>query len=425
MLSVRQNQLLTQVGPGTPGGNMLRRYWYPIAGLAELDDDPVKAVRLLGEDLVLYRDRGGRLGLLGALCPHRRVSLEYGFPEQEGLRCCYHGWLFDHEGRCLEQPAEPPESSFKDKIRHSAYPVQEMGGLVWAYLGPDPAPLLPRFDVFVWDNAWRDVGVGTLPCNWLQCAENSVDLTHVDYLHGMYYDYVLERQGRPPRKKAERRFGGVKQVDMGFDQFEFGLKKRRRLEGAGEDYREWQEGGNPFIFPSWTRAGGRGSLQIRVPVDDTHTACYLYSCYRPDDGEPVPSQARVPVYEVPLFDERGKFRTDWITGQDMMAWVMQGPIMDRSLEKLGASDRGVILFRQLVLDEIEKVKKGGDPIGVLRDPSRNDVIVLKREEGPVENVRFMDNHWQQFSPIYEEAKALMLRHKTKRFSAQNAASQPV
>src|SRR5690242_7252325 len=118
MLSPEQNQLICEVGPGTPGGEMLRRYWHPIGGLSELDEDPV-----------VYRDRSGRLGLLGALCPHRRTSLEYGIPEQEGLRCCYHGWLFDNEGRCLEQPAEPAESVFKDKIRHVAYPVQELGGL--------------------------------------------------------------------------------------------------------------------------------------------------------------------------------------------------------------------------------------------------------------------------------------------------------
>src|SRR5579884_2656950 len=184
MLTEAQNQQLTQVGAGMPAGELLRRYWWPIAGTAELDEEPVKPVRLLGEDLVLYRDRGGTMGLLGAACPHRKVSLAYGIPEAEGLRCCYHGWLFDECGRCLEQPAEPPESSFKDKVQHVAYPVQQLGGLVWAYLGPQPAPLVPRYDVFAWQDAWRDAGVATIPCNWLQCMENAVDLMHVDYLHG-------------------------------------------------------------------------------------------------------------------------------------------------------------------------------------------------------------------------------------------------
>jgi 5,5'-dehydrodivanillate O-demethylase oxygenase subunit len=424
LLTVKQNKELTQVGPGTPGGEMHRRYWHPIAGVSELDQEPVKAVRLLGEDLVLYRDRGGRMGLLAAECPHRKVSLAYGIPEEEGLRCCYHGRLFDNCGRCLEQPAESPESTFKDKVRQPSYPVQELGGLIWAYLGPDPAPLLPRFDVFTWDNAWRDIGTGILPCNWLQCMENSVDLTHVDYLHGRYYDYVLERQGKPARKKEETRFLGKKQIDIAFDLFEFGIKKRRRVEGEGEDFAEWKEGNNPVIFPNMTRAGGRGSLQIRVPVDDTHTLQWLYSCYRPDDGEPVSPQSSIPVYEVPTYDERGRFRTDWITGQDMMAWVMQGPIMDRSTERLGASDRGVIFFRQVVADQIQAVKEGRDPLGVLRDPAKNDFILLKREEGPAPTARFMDNHWQQFSPIFEEAKALMTRHKAKLLAEQNAP-QPV
>jgi 5,5'-dehydrodivanillate O-demethylase len=423
VLTAKQNKTLTQVGPGTPVGELMRRYWHPIAGLSELDGDPVQPVRLLGEDLVLYRDRRGRLGLLAAPCAHRKISLAYGIPEEEGLRCCYHGWLYDAEGRCLEQPAEPPESTFKDRIRQPAYPVQALGGLVWAYLGPPPAPLLPRFDVLVWEDAWRDVGKAVIPCNWLQCMENSVDLTHVDYLHGRYYDYVLERAGKPPRKRDERRFGGKRQVDIGFDLFEFGIKKRRRLEGEGEDYPEWREGSNPVIFPTMTRAGGRGSLQIRVPVDDTQTLTFLYSCYRPDDGQPVPPQASVPVYPVPLMNDRGRFRTDWITGQDIMAWAMQGPIMDRVTEKLGASDRGVIFFRQVLQHQLERVQRGQDPLGVLRDPARNTCIVLKDERGPVESTRYMDNHWQQFSPIYEEAKALMLRHKTRTLAEASVAQR--
>ena len=136
MLSKAENERLTQVGPGTPAGEMLRRYWYPIAGLAELEVEPVKALRLLGEDLVLYRDKSGNLGLIDQACPHRRVSMEYGIPEQEGLRCPYHGWLFNHEGRCTEQPAEPWNSTFKDRVATKAYPVQELAGLVFAYLAP-------------------------------------------------------------------------------------------------------------------------------------------------------------------------------------------------------------------------------------------------------------------------------------------------
>ncbi len=404
MLTAEENERLTHVGPGSAMGELMRRYWHPIAGSSQLDDEPVMGVRLLGEDLVLYRDRGGRVGLLGDHCPHRKASLEYGIPEDEGLRCCYHGWLFDQQGHCLEQPAEPPESTFKERIQHLAYPAQELGGLVFAYLGPEPAPLLPRYDVFVWDDAWRDVGMTDLPCNWLQCMENSIDLTHVDWLHGHYYDYVRERAGEP--KRTNRVYGGAHHVKIGFDLFEHGIVKRRVLEGGDEKDWTWQEGTNPLVFPNMTRAGGNGSLQIRVPIDDTHTRTFLYSCYRPNDGRKVPPQDRVPIYDVPLRLPNGKFKTDWITGQDMMAWVTQGPIMDRTDEKLGASDQGLIFYRKVLLEQMETIERGDDPLGVIRDASRNVLIELKRERvrsAPT----FMDNHWQQFSPIYEQARELM------------------
>ncbi len=170
MLSTELNEKLIQTGPGTPMGRLLRYYWYPIAGTAELEENPVKKVRLLSEDLVLYRDTSGTLGLIDEPCPHRRVSMEYGIPEPEGLRCPYHGWVFNHEGRCLEQPAEPWDSTFKDRVTTKAYPVQELGGLVWAYLGPQPAPLLPRYDILVWDQCH--------PAGWRHHAGLQLDPVH-------------------------------------------------------------------------------------------------------------------------------------------------------------------------------------------------------------------------------------------------------
>src|SRR6476661_6611193 len=168
MLTAEEQQRLTQVGPGTPMGNLLRRYWHPITTVAELEAEPVLPLRLLGENLAIYRNSGGQIGLMAERCPHRGASLAYGIPEAEGLRCPYHGWLFDAEGRCLEQPAEPAGSTFHNRIRTPAYPVQEMGGLIWAYLGPKPAPLLPRFDLFVQENRDRRIGIARIPCNWLQ-----------------------------------------------------------------------------------------------------------------------------------------------------------------------------------------------------------------------------------------------------------------
>ena len=172
MLSQEANDRLTRVGPGTPCGELMRRYWIPIAPLAQLLEDPVRKVRVLGEDLVLYRDRQGGLGLVGERCAHRAVELRWGIPDENGLRCPYHGWLYGHEGQCLDTPLEDPKSTFKDRVNIGGYPVQELGGLVFAYLGPKPAPLLPPWDLFVAPNTIRQIGISVLNCNWLQCQEN-------------------------------------------------------------------------------------------------------------------------------------------------------------------------------------------------------------------------------------------------------------
>jgi len=147
MLTPEMNDRLTRVGPGTPGGNSLRYYWHPIAPAMELAENPIKQIRLLGEDLVLYRDRSGTYGLIDERCPHRRASMmELGIVEDVGIRCAYHGWRFGANGACLEQPCEPWNSTYKNNIGIKAYPVQELGGLIFAYLGPDPVPLLPRYE---------------------------------------------------------------------------------------------------------------------------------------------------------------------------------------------------------------------------------------------------------------------------------------
>src|SRR6266511_1029272 len=205
MLRIEENERLTRVGPGTPMGALLRRYWHPVAATVELDEHPVRPVKILGESLVLFRDRQGRLGLIDDTCPHRRVSFLYGVPEEEGLRCCYHGWMFDRTGRCLEMPAEAPDSTFPRKVKIPGYPVQEMGGLIFAYLGPEPAPLLPRWDLFVWPNAVRQIGLNTLNCNWLQCQENTGDPTHSVYLHGHLFKYTLEKMGKLEERAADKR----------------------------------------------------------------------------------------------------------------------------------------------------------------------------------------------------------------------------
>lgn len=371
MLTAELNDKLSRVGPGTPCGELLRRYWHPIAVVTELKRKPTKKVRLLGEDLVLFKDSSGSLGLIEERCAHRRVSLSYGIPEPAGLRCPYHGWLYDASGKCLEQPAEPVSSTFKDRIRLQAYPVEELGGLVFAYLGPQPAPLLPRYEAYARDNAVRLIGVTTLPCNWLQVMENSLDATHVEWLHGYYSDYVqagvAAERGLTfhPRRYPHH-------VKIGFDVFEHGIVKRRVEEGGSEEDDDWRIG-HPVVFPCILGSPS----QIRVPMDDTHT-WHLWYTSTPV-GVPVPPEAADPfVFELP-WEDGGPVFTDFTNGQDIMAWVTQGDSAERHLERLGASDVGIILYRDLLKEQIERVERGEDPMEVYRDPAHNQMILLPRE----------------------------------------------
>ena len=373
MLTVKANKRLSLVGPGTPMGGLLRRYWHPVATTTDLAREGVLPVRLLGEDLALYQTEQGNLGLVAERCPHRGSSLVYGIPEEDGLRCAYHGWKFGPSGACLEQPAEPPESTFRQRVCIPAYPVQELGGLVWAYLGPAPAPLLPRYDLLVWDNLEREIGWTALPCNWLQIMENSMDPVHLEFLHTAFFNYQLRRQGKKPAIQARRH------VKIGFDVFEFGITKRRLLDGETEDAEGWRVG-HPILWPNILALGGVNGprFEIRVPTDDTHTLVYHYFTKPVPAG--TPPQTEIPVFELPYKRDDGSLVLDTVLGQDMMAWVLQGEIADRSAERLGTSDKGVILLRNLLNEQLEKVERGEDPMAVVRDPARNQCIRVPRED---------------------------------------------
>jgi 5,5'-dehydrodivanillate O-demethylase len=378
MLTQEANERLTRVGPGTPMGGLLRRYWHPVATLSELQAEPVLAVSVLGENLAVYRTERGELGLVAQRCPHRGASLAYGIPEHDGLRCPYHGWKFSAAGACLEQPAEPADSTFKERIQIPAYPVQEMGGLIWAYLGPTPAPLLPRYDLFVRDDLVREIGITRLPCNWLQIMENSLDPVHLEYLHSTYMNYVLKRQGKPPASKTRHH------ERIAFDVFEFGITKRRLWEGDSEDTDEWQVG-HPILFPNILSVGdgGNSQFQIRVPMDDTHTYHVWYRTRPRADGAPPQAPGAIPVLDYAYRYEDGRFVVDTVSGQDMMVWVTQGPISDRATERLGTTDKGIILFRSLLDEQIRRVEEGQDPMAVVRDPARNTpMIEIHRERAP-------------------------------------------
>ena len=366
MLSRQENDLLTSVGPGTPCGEMLRRYWWPI-GFSELVTEkqtPTK-VRLLGEDFVLFRDGVLRLGLLELHCSHRGTSLEFGRVENQGIRCCYHGWLYDVAGRCLEQPAEPAESTFKDRIQHPAYKVQEIAGFIFAYLGPDPAPLLPRYDLFLEENGERVIGAGTEYCNWLQRAENSVDQTHLVALHAPEYPQMA-----------------LKRPEIGWQKTVYGAKITMHVPGVSKPkHSHW-------VFPSHTRHTTARkdripdhAIRFRVPTDDTTTKTFWLR-FTPNDEAHRGRPLRLKT--VGFEDDKPGIYTRVDDGwwgiashdQDRVAQESQGEIYDRTREHLGASDEGVILLRQTIKQSIEAVRQGQDPFWILRSSEENNKITF-------------------------------------------------
>jgi 5,5'-dehydrodivanillate O-demethylase oxygenase subunit len=371
-----QNERLTRVGPGTPMGSLLRRYWQPIGTVAELADEPVQRVRVMGEDLTLFRTEKGEYGLVDERCPHRCMSMEYGIPQEDGLRCAYHGWLFAPSGQCLEQPyeeTERPEAHFKDKVRIKAYPTQELGGLIFGYLGPEPAPLLPRWDVLVRDDLDAVIDVHQLPCNWLQCMDNSVDPIHFEHLHAAFGNYQLKKQGKPPAMKPARH------LKIAFDPFRYGIYKRRLLEGEPESIDDWQIG-HPLLFPNILAVGEADwpMLHYRVPIDDETTLQFMYRTNKRQSGA---AKRPVAVRRSSIYNEQGQIVADHIPPQDMLAFVAQGRIADRSREHLGASDVGVILYHKMLFEEMDKVQRGEDPLGLIRDRAENEPMVnLRREQ---------------------------------------------
>lgn len=413
MLTQEQNDRLTLVGPGTPMGDVMRRYWHPIATVSQMKARDTFPVRLLGEDLVLYRDLSGTWGLIADRCPHRSMSMVYGMPAKCGLRCSYHGWLFDETGACTEQPyeeTEDPGSSFKEKVSITAYPVSEAGGMLFAYMGPAPVPQLPPWDLFVMDDVVREVGYAVVPCNWLQIMENSLDPIHVEWLHQHMFNYVVDKLGQSERKRDP-----LLHEKIGFDVFEYGITKRRILEGETEADEDWAVG-HPIVFPNYLKSGSAATpvFQIRVPIDDENTGYWWYRCYTPESGIEIKPQAPedIPFYDapVPVLDPAGLPQwgiLDNNSGQDIVAWITQGAITDRTKENLGRSDKGVILYRKLLEDALQAVENGKDPMNVFRGSTVNriDLAVEKAKlKGRAGNVLtgVRGGNTTKYSPILKE-----------------------
>ena len=366
MLSPANNERLTRIGPQTPMGDYLRRYWHPIGAVSEFAEPGARPIRLFGEDLVLYKDMGGQFGLMDRHCPHRRADLAYGFVEACGLRCNYHGWLFDADGKCLEQPYDDianPQANYKDKITIKAYPVQALGGLLWAYMGAQPAPLLPDWEPFGWKNGFVQIVFADVPCNWLQTQENSIDPVHFEWMHA---NWGLRLTG-------ETGPYGPKHLKVDFEEFEYGLIYKRIREDTDESSDLWSVG-RVALWPNGFYLGDH--FEWRVPIDDENTLSVTWAFSRvPQEMEPF-EQASIPAWRGPVRGEDGRWITSHVMNQDFVAWVGQGVIADRTQEHLAASDKGVLMMRRRFQAELDGAAKGAEPKGLIRDPAMNHAIRL-------------------------------------------------
>ena len=389
MLTAEQNERLTRTGPGTPMGEAMRRYWIPALLSIELPepDCPPVRVRLLGEDLVAFRDTSGRIGILAEFCPHRRASLWLGRNEENGLRCVYHGWKFDVSGQCVDQMNEPGQFDFSHKVRANSYPVEEMGGLVWTYMGPpESKPPLPNFEWTRAPEAQRTLTKVVQECNWLQALEGGVDTSHAPIMHRRLREGVTLPgtpftsafvQGSAPLLELD-------ETDYGYRYF--GVRQ------LGEDRRYVR--GYHFIMPfTQLRPPGLGLTEVHghhwVPIDDE--SVMVYNWYYAYGDEPLAEEARDPqvsgnsfTTDIDISDGFRSYRnksndwmidrqiqkTDTFTGiygintQDRAVQESMGAIVDREQEHLGQADRAIIVTRRMLQQAIDVVKDGGQPAGV-------------------------------------------------------------
>ena len=391
MLTREQNERLTKVGPHTPCGNLLRRYWQAVCPVAEITPArPKKRIRILGEDLLVYRSAEGELVCIEEHCSHRNVSLYRGFIEEGGIRCCYHGWKFDCSGKCVERPFEtadaPPAADMK------TYPVTKLGGMLFVYMGPGAPPVLPRWDVLVREDRRRSILVmPTHDCNWLQIQENTVDSVHSYYLHGhsaRLDDLELNRDGRG---------AFYYRTITGYDWRTCDLGVEKVLQYSDEPSIEVRP---PLIFPNVLRIpeGPREALHFRIPIDDEHTRIIHVELLPANSGEPLPADQTPFVIEPdgPIGDD---VILDTFYLQDRVAWETQGAIADRTHEVLGASDRGIVLFRRMLAEQIDRVERGEDPtVGVIAEADRDAMIDFSRDK--------LEWTWAEFKSrtIWDRAK---------------------
>jgi phenylpropionate dioxygenase-like ring-hydroxylating dioxygenase large terminal subunit len=420
MMSAEQNAKLTRVGAATPGGRLLRRHWQPVALTEELAGDrPVKAVRVLGQDFVLFRDEAGGLGLLDRHCPHRGADLSYGRLEDGGLRCLFHGWLFDTSGACLETPGEPPESQMCQHVRQRAYPVCERSGIIFAYLGAGEPPALPHLDCFVAGPANVFAFKGYLACNWLQALEVGIDPAHASFLHRFFSD----RDSAAAYGKQFRAASADSDIPMTQVLREFprprivvepspsGLRifALRELDAERVHVRVTN-----LLFPQAfviPMSQDMTITQWHVPVDDE--SCYWYAIFTgfaaPVDHAEMRRQ-RLELYTLPDymprlgkenaygFDTKRLDQTYTGMGEDINVhdqWAVEsmGRIQDRTRENLGHTDRAIAAYRKLLLEAMDAAARGERTLMELDARMAASVTGPSTVDG-IAPLRDWQAHWQ-------------------------------
>jgi phthalate 4,5-dioxygenase oxygenase subunit len=400
MIAKEENHLLTQTGPGTPCGNLMRRYWQPVALAEELPrvGAPVK-VRIFSEDLVLFRDDQGRPGLLGIHCSHRGTDLSYGRVEDGGLRCLYHGWLYDIRGRVVEQPGEPGGGAHRDEICHLAYPCREAGAVIFAYMGPGEPPLLPSYEFLTVPEEYRTVTKILVACNYLQGNEGNIDPVHLSFLHQSLDGDIPRRQFVQGSEESDNTLLGrdaAPAIDV--EICDFGLRIYTvRFAGTDKNYLRVTN----LIFPNASAFGGSTigegySVHWHVPIDDySHWKyIFMFSRERPltenlKNWSHVELQADYTLTR----NAANRFRQDresmtnkTFTGMglnfqahDKFATESQGPVEDRTAEHLVSSDKAIVAGRKLLVAAIKDVTEGREPRNVVRDEKNNffpDLMVI-------------------------------------------------
>lgn len=392
-----ENEILTRVGPGTPMGELLRRYWQPAALSEDLPPGGLpRPVRLLGEDLVLFRDDKGRVGLLGIHCSHRGTDLSYGRLEDGGLRCIYHGWLYDIHGKCLEQPGEPNGGSNRDSIRHLAYPCEEMGGLIFTYMGPGEPPLIPDYEALTVPDGQRAIRRYFQECNYLQGNEGNIDPVHLSFLHRQFQQGpgFDRRQGvgiRGTESSPYVLYSKDAQPAVDVEVTDFGVRifTVRRI---GED-KNYLRVSN-FVIPNLSaipgETGGDGyTVNWHVPIDDARHWKYMITFRRSAPIDKELFRRRYEEETTPDFrlnrnksnsylQNREEMKSRSFSGMgslfaahDAFATESQGPIQDRTQEHLVSSDKAIVAARKLLLKAIEDVREGREAPHVIRDPKSN------------------------------------------------------